>query len=443
MQRFKAITNIPGWLENLNNEGLPNSTAALYSQVPLIYRAVRLCADALAAVPVKIMSGKDTEVNWPYPEPLETLIWKADVSLQLTGGAYWEPVKNQYGYKKTVLYRNPWGMDVKYKDGKIHFKQGRAEWVNDPAAGKYELVYFAEFDPAQDILPGVGAAEVATIDGQLLAALSKFPKNYFEGGAMPVTLLGIDTTDKNEIERIEGWFKRSVTSIKNAFRVLGIRAGAITATNLTPPLEQLAMPELSQEAKKNIYTAFGIPESMLDTTASNFATAQEARLGFYEDKIKPRARLFENVINQQLLANEKEPLTIKFDFEAMPLFQQDESKRAQVLHELTASRIPLRLAIDLAGYTLSKEQLAMLDVAPEPEPRPVVPVLADAVGDEMRRWQRMAEKRIKDGKPIRDFESDIIPAALNGAIAGQLEDAKGLEDVRAVFKSVIQWQEYP
>jgi len=446
---YKTITNVPGWLSDYTDSGLPSGTKALYTTAPLLYRAIRLRADALSAVPVKIMKG-ETEVDWPFPEKLEQLIWRAEVSLMLKGGGYWEKVSNKGRVVKDVQYRNPFDMTVEYKNGTLTFKQGStgAVWVNDLRKGVYQMVYFADFDPAQDLLPGVGEAEVAQTDARLLAALSKFPEAYFEGGAMPVTLLGIDTTDTGEIERVTNWFKRSATMVKNAFRVLGMRANAFTTTTLTPELDKLAMPELYATAKHNISVAFGIPESMLDTTAANYATAQEARLGYYEDVIKPRARMFENVINTQLLAPDME---IKFAFEEMQLFQEDESKRADVLAKLKNAGLPLPVAMEIAGY--SEEQIEK--VAQEKEANPPPPQLQQppqqqaqpeqqtpTAQDELRRYQRMVEKRVRAGKPPRDFESDVLSQAMLGAIAGQLEGVKDIEDVRAVFKSVL-WGVYP
>ena len=58
---YKAITSIPGWLTDYTGSGIPSSTAALYSSVPLLFRAVRLRADALSAVPVKITKIVDGE----------------------------------------------------------------------------------------------------------------------------------------------------------------------------------------------------------------------------------------------------------------------------------------------------------------------------------------------------------------------------------------------
>jgi hypothetical protein len=55
----------------------------------------------------------------------------------------------------------------------------------------------------------------------------------------------------------------------------------------------------------------------------------------------------------------------------------------------------------------------------------------------------MAEKRVKEGKSIREFETDIIPSSLHGAITGALENVKTVDDVRHIFNGVIAWQGYP
>jgi hypothetical protein len=333
-------------------------------------------------------------------------------------------------------------METKYADGVYTFRQASSgmKWVNDTRSGNYEMVYLAEYDPKQDVLPGVGAAMAATIDAKLLYALAKFPEMYFEGGAMPVTLLGIDTNDKGEIERIQNWFKRSVTSIRNAFRVLGVRAGSITPTTLTPPMKDLAFPELDAIAKDNIALAFGIRKTMLDSEAANYATAEEDRLSFYEDTIKPRARLFEDVINTQLLM--KDGLRLEFKFNEMDIFQEDENVRADLLNKLTAAGLPVEVALELAGYELTEDQAAMLNAHQEQmDERRDNEYSPDIV--ELRKWQKMAEKRVKEGKELREFETSVIEPSLHGAISGALENAKTVSDVKRVFDSVIEWRGYP
>lgn len=443
---YKVITETPGWLNRMLGDGVPDSNATLYGKVPYLFRVVQIRCDTLAGIPIRFfVDGKDEEkeTEWPYPTPIQHLVWRWEASNLLAGAAYGEIVSNPAGYKKDVIYRNPFDMQVTYEDGVLVFKQHSSgtEWRNDFRAGKYEMVYFAEYDPSQDLLPGIGSGKAANMDAKLLYALAKFPEMYFEGGAMPVTLLGIDSTDKGEITRVQEWFKRSATTIRNAFRVLGIRAGSITPTTLTPPLKDLQMPELSDGAKHNISVAFGVPKTMLDSEAANYATAKEDRKSYYEETIMPRARMFESVLNTQLL--EREGMRVEFMFNELDLFQEDEGERAQLLLNLVQAGLPLELALEQAGYDLTEEQAAMLESKPVEIDKPEPDEQPDEMKEELGKWMRFAEKRIKDGKSIREFESDIIPKALHSAISGALETAKSADEVRYLFANVIDWQGYP
>jgi len=431
---YKAITNVPGWVEMLASDGVPDSIATLYKRVPILYRAVQLRCDALSSLPIKIYKGEENVVDWPYPTRLGELIWKWEASCLLSGAAFGEIVKNKSGFRKDVKYRNPYDITTQYfKTGELKFKQNSsgATWTNNLQAGTYEMFYIHEYDPVQDILPGVGAAIASTVDSKLLYAISKFPETYFEGGAMPVTLLGVESTDRNDIERMENWFRRSATSIKNAFRVLGVKADSIQTTTLTPPLKDMVFSDLNDMAKDNIALAFGIKQTMLDSEAANYATAQEDRLSFYEDTIKPRLQLYEDALNEQLFARDK--IKLEFQLNELDIFQEDENERADVLNKLTASGLPTRLALDLAGFVLSEEQEALFSEQ-EAETQP-----EDEQVTELRKWQRMAEKRVKEGKPIREFESTILEPSLHGAISGALENVKTVEDVKRVF----EWSVYP
>ena len=439
---YKAITEIPGWLTRLTSDGVPDSNAILYKRVPYLFRLIQLRCDTLSGVPIRFFVNSDKEeqeVEWPYPTSIQSLVWRWEASNLLAGAAYGEIVSNNSGYKKDIIYRNPYDMQVKYEAGIVTLKQNSTgvTWTNDLNTGQYEMIYFAEFDPVQDVLPGVGPSEVANMDTKLLFALSKFPETYFEGGAMPVTLLGIDSTDKGEITRVQEWFKRSATTIRNAFRVLGIRAGSITPTTLTPPLKDLQMPELSDGAKQNLSVAFGVPKTLMDSEAANYATAQEDRKSFYDETVKPRAKMYESVLNTQLL--EREGMRIEFMFNELDLFQEDEGERAELFERLVRAGMPQTVALELAGYDLTEEQMAAFEVSKqerdeEPE---------DEMTVELGRWMRMAEKRVKEGKSIREFESDIIPETLHSAISGALDAVKTVEEVKFLFDHIVDWQGYP
>ena len=54
----KTITSVPGWVDLLTSDGVPDSVATLYKYVPLLFRAVQLRCDALSSVPVNIYKGE-------------------------------------------------------------------------------------------------------------------------------------------------------------------------------------------------------------------------------------------------------------------------------------------------------------------------------------------------------------------------------------------------
>jgi hypothetical protein len=276
-------------------------------------------------------------------------------------------------------------------------------------------------------------------------ALSKFPEMYFEGGAMPVTLIGIDSTDKSEIERIANWFKKSATAIMNAFRVLGIRAGSVTPTTLTPPLKDLAMPEITDMAKENMCVAFGVPKTMMDSEAANYATAVEDRKSFYQEIIMPRARKFEAVLNTQLLNHDG--LRAEFAFNELELFQDDENLRADMILKYVQAGMPLKLALDIAGKELTEEQAEWFAEEPRMNERATNKKQQqeenDPLAEELGRWMRFAEKRVSDGRELREFETDIIPPSLHASISGALETVKDAEEVKTIFDNALAWRGYP
>ena len=60
----------------------------------------------------------------------------------------------------------------------------------------------------------------------------------------------------------------------------------------------------------------------------------------------------------------------------------------------------------------------------------------DEVAAEMKRWRRVARKCIEQGKPMREFKSEIIPAVELARIGEALKACKTVEDVEAAFKPI-------
>jgi hypothetical protein len=305
------------------------------------------------------------------------------------------------------------------------------------------MAYFREFNPSDDIGPGISAARVALGNAQLHEYATRFAGEFFKSGAMPVTLLNVPVaTPEKERERIEGWFKRAVSGVGKAFRVLAIRTGegmAVEPKILTPALKDLAMPDLMKQAREQVALAFEIPQTMLED-AANYATAAEHRLGFWSETVRARIPLFEQVINRQFLAKTK--YRIEFKPDEMDVFQEDESDRAGSLNSLTLAGVPLRVAMEILGYDLTEEQWATIPDRAARRPPVTAPDAAPSgeqqqqMVEELRRWERLALKRMREGKPEKmlAFQTSVIPGALRGSLEGLLEASRTEAEVRGAFR---------
>jgi HK97 family phage portal protein len=446
-QGLKAITRIPGWAENFNRgSNALHKPALAYAKVPLIRRAVELRCNSLASLPFEVLNQAGDPVGWQFDTEFRELLWQTEAALLITGAAYWLKtggVLELAGRRRVRLadpiFVNPHTVRVDYNQGSdtVTFVQevgGQpvVRWQRD------EVVYFREYNPTDDIKPGVGAVENAILSAEIMHALNQFAYYYFDGGAMPVVLLGVESNvSRDEIDKLQNYFKRMMTGLKNAMRVIGIRGG-ITPQVLTPPLDTLAMPELSTEARQQVAWSFGVPLTLL-TDAANYATAENHRLSFYQETIVPRAHQLAATINREFYGGVYE---LVWQEEQLDLFQTDEASRAGSLQQLVNAGIPLITAMEILGYDLSDEQWLTIPEVADTEPV-TLDDMAFAPGraqlDETRslhldQWERKALSSLKSGRGAAvPFVSDAIIEPERVAIETQLALCYTEAEVKAVF----------
>lgn len=445
-EKVKALVSNADWLRGYDSSGgvdrITGSDTA-YALVPLIYRAVKLRADAISSVPIHVWQG-ERDMGWPFEADAAELIWKTEAALMLCGFALWLKTPNERR-PKDVQWVNPYTVKIEYdeKSGKLSFRQEGATknsgpWTED------QVVYFQEFNPKNDLGAGISPASVSIEDARLLRYLTRFAGRYFENGAMPVTLLGFEYSPSDEeAQRVEKWFRRMATGIRNAWRVLALR-GKVSPTVLTPPPKDLEMKELNNQARHNVAMAFGIPQTMLED-AANYATAGEHRLSFWQDTVRPRGRIYEGVINRQLFKSLG--MRIQLDFEEMGIFQVDEAERSGALYNLTQAGFDALTAAEVLGYQLTDEQRARIEAEaaqPTPTPTPTQPPPEGGGDNDLRLWEKKALRRLKDGKRAAcEFTSAAITAGLTGAIEGALEVCETADEVRRTFAGAVGWEGYP
>lgn len=429
----KALVSIPAWQQQLltDSQNFTNTISSVddaYSKVPLVYRGVKMRCDALSSVPVKIIKISNGEqVDWIYPIDLSDLIWKTEAGLLGNGKSVILKLRNRLRVVD-LQWLNPFTVSVKAaSDGSLTFHQGGQTWLQD------EMIYIKEFSYADDLTGGDSTVRACLNDAALMNYQTRFASRFFEAGAMPIIIVSPDgVLQDDERNRIQNFFEKLASGVGNAWRVLATRT-KLTPEVVSQDLAKMSLPELYEQATKNIANAFGIPVNMF-MGDDNYASADSHRMSFWQDVIRPRGRMIESAFNRQLL----NPLGLKieFSFDEMDIFQEDEEQRSGSLLNLINAGLPLGDAMQTLGYDLPEgKEYDDYNLVPVTETETVAKSekLAD-YSEELERWQRKALKRVKEGKSADcEFETELIPEEIQGELHAALKMCIDAGEVRRVF----------
>jgi len=439
-----GVVSLPSWVEQLKAGDKLTGTIDAYSRFPPLYRAVNIRADTLSSMPYKV--ERDGELSdWYFRTSLQSLLRDTERSLLLTGAAFWLKLMNSrvlVGFQ--VL--NPLTITVDMDMAKFNGLDPKSAYTfTQNVNGKVwkfdtnQIIYFREPSFVDEVRHGLAPAEVAMQASQLGYYLDRFTAAFFEHGAQPVTIMSMPIdVSKDELSRFSSDWLARFNGVINGFRTAFIRGGDIKTTVITPPIKDLTLTELYDRAVAQTAMALGVPLTMLESKAANYATADSDRMSFYSETIIPRLALYEQVINQQLL----EPVGYKLTFqpEALTLFQVDEAQRAQSLLLLTQAGIPVRDGMVMLGmdYVLTPSQDLPPSIDPSPAmPAPEVPIIEDTQPQNVRAytlWRRKAEKRFVAGKSLAfPFTSPDIDGEDAAWIAYHLPECTSMHDIKHLF----------
>ena len=422
-----------------------------YEVVPMLYRAVNLRCDAISTVPYTLTRRGET-VEWPWRQSPAELIKATERSLLLTGGAYWyKVIKGRTMTGFVVL--NPTTMTVGFEPtmATLEDPYSGALFTQTQLGKLYgpwdinSIVYFREPSYRDDILPGLAPAQVALQSSQLGHYLERFTSAFFEGGAQPVMVMNLpESMDDAEFARFRGEFSTRISGVANAFRSLFVRSPELKVQKVTPDINTMMLPELQERVITSIAMTLGVPRTMLEASAANYATADSDRQSFWRETIVPRLGLYEQILNNQLLG----PIgyEIRFNPEMLDVMQADEADRADSLLKLTQAGLDLPNAMRILGYdgvddmfltpTVEAPAEELPQEATPQEPTPVI-VGAEAPPqpDTSTRsvdWALLSkklERRIKAGKtPQCNFDSAVISADEVKSVMARLYDGITVHD---------------
>ncbi len=418
--------------------GMNNATAAQSMRlVPSMFAGISARTQAMADLPFTIYSVKgdkplDDSDNYknkvgflPYPSRTFSL---SEGSLVLAGKSYWfKGTGVKTGAVKELKYWIPQSVTLdkdKAKTGEIVFKR---HGVDTPYPAE-QVLYMWGIDPEVELgPPTVWPYESAITAAEANGLITKWIADYMRRGAVKAMMLMVDgMPPPNEVERMENWFNRFMTGVKNVGWKVFNSAG-VKPTIIGEGLDALKDLSLTQDLRYEIHTALGTRHLLED---ENYATAKARERQFYTITVMPDARLIQYAMNEQIMHTAGYHL--EFEPERLEAFQEDEGTQAdsflklfEGFEKIMGVEAAFSLASEKMDYQFTPEQMTIIrkGIADKKKPIEVTPPIADTVPPEvvkalveLDKWQ---DKVTKAGKMVTwhavNLSPEIVEAVKNGA----------------------------
>jgi phage portal protein BeeE len=162
-----------------------------YNKVPIVRRAVDMVADASSTVPMGIYDNADNRRDWEdiFITPINEIMRRASQMIDVFGFVVIEKVKTSSGRRVVDLrVLNSANISIMYTGHKagvpmLRFMQS-GEGAETTTFTSDEVIYIAEFNPIDDILPGRSRVQVAIESARLMHYQTAYAASFFEKGAM-------------------------------------------------------------------------------------------------------------------------------------------------------------------------------------------------------------------------------------------------------------------
>lgn len=339
---FDGVKSIP--LQSLGGESFwwaddePSnelSVGQAYRLVPYLYRAVDIRAKTLSAIPWSLCrrgESDDLRNDAAYhglTQRMRHLLYLTEASLCVYGQAYWLRETNQAGRNERLRWLLPSSVQPRFdvRNGIVGFD--RIVGGKTQPLGTNEVVYFWLPSLTAELGSGVPPAQVALKAAQVLYHLDQFTEAFFRRGAIKATLLTVEgNPPKQELERLESWWRRMLSGVRSSWQSVAIRS-TVKPVIIGDGLGDMQNRELTVQQREHVCAAMGVPHSLLSADAANYATAQSDKLTFLHQTVIPVAQLIEEVMNEQLFVGKG--LQFRFHPEQLEEMQQHEVAKAKSL----------------------------------------------------------------------------------------------------------------
>ena len=275
-----------------------------YAQNPVVYRCIRMIAEAAASVPIDLFAGSAEIEDHPLldllraPNPMQSrpeFLESFYGFLLVAGNSYAEAVGVGGALRELYVLRpdritilpgtDGWPLGYDYTvNGNTVSLSGEA------VPGVRKVLHQQMFHPANDYY-GLSPVEAAATAIDIHNAASAWNKAMLDNSALPSGALVFNAGDRQltpeQYQRLKAELEQSFQGAKNAGRPMLLEGGLDwRAMSMTP--KDMDFIESKRQAARDIATALGVPPMLLgipgDLTHANFA---EANRSFWRHTILP------------------------------------------------------------------------------------------------------------------------------------------------------------
>lgn len=451
---FSAVSShdIGRWFYDNDKANAPKDPMQLYGRVWVLFRCVEIRAQMLASMPrqiVEMESGRVIaaanfstpqvdeqerpllESSLPFKVKLNRLLWQFEAAQCLMAASYAHILRNRV--KVTELrWLDPRTITPEY-DSQVGVKGFERKVNGKPSTIPVENMCWAWRPGLAELGPGVAPGQVVAEEAGIARYMNQFLTTFFEKGAMPTTVVFAESKPpEQERGRIKAYLERILSGIGNAFGI-EVLAASLKFQTLTPPIKDMVIPQVREDAHTGIAGGLGVPLSLVFSDAANYATAQTDDLHFYTKTLLPEAGFMAEYMNETFW--NKLGLSLVFRPDQLEIFQQLETKKVtdslQLYDRGAIDEDELRAA---AGYEPRPQKAKAPEPPPAPEP---VEEQADddtAEQDELKAWERKVLKRLGKAAPYTiPFEPAHLKTERVLAVRKALLSATTAEEVKAAF----------
>ena len=364
-----------------------------YQQNPWVYACVTEIARGIAGIPWRLYRGtggrdalREIEdhpilrlLRRPNPEQGYSAWAEQLVSfLLISGNGYIEAVGPDNGAPRELYALRPDRMRV-LPDPALRVKGYRYEVTGYKIDLDTEhCLHMKLFNPTDDwygMSPLEAAARAIDQDNEL----SRYEVRLLQNQAMPgMVLRSQDQLDDRQYDRLKQQIQQMYQGTDNVGRPM-ILDGGLEAQPLSFSPQDLVMDKSMLWSAQRICAAFGVPGELVGLMSATYQNRREARKALYTETILPLLDRIADDLNNWLVPQFGESLTLAYDADSIEALQED---REALFNQIkVASWLTVNEQRVMAGYDerpegdviLEPGTLVPLDALTAPAPVPVVP----------------------------------------------------------------------